>query len=235
MSKFIFLPIVLLTVLMLSLNVEAQTKRNYVLEQRNISAFTKLDIDGGFTVHLMQTEAPFLEIEAHERNIDEVETSVKNGRLYISHKKKMKKVKPMTLHIGFQDLEKIDLNGGISLASDAPLVAENLDLYMSDGINIDLEVNAEYLDIEAEGGINIVLCGKAQKADIELIGAGNLSAFCLVADDMDLALEGAGKASVHIIDNLDVYAEGVATVRYKGNPNVRQEADGIVSIRRVDE
>jgi len=56
MRQFILLLSVLLIIPMLSSTVEAQSKRNYVLEQHDISAFTELDIDGGFTVHLMQGE-----------------------------------------------------------------------------------------------------------------------------------------------------------------------------------
>ena len=215
--------------------VEAQSKRNYVLETRDISNFDELNIDGGFTVHLMSSEEPFLEIEAHKNDVDYIKVSVKNGRLYISQKNKVKKIKPITLHIGFQELDKINLQGGINLSSDVPLKSETLDLEVAGGINIDLEINTSYLNIEAEGGVNLAICGIAEKADVELIGAGNLNAFCLATNEMDLKIEGAGKANVNVVDNLEISAEGVATVRYKGNPDVKKDVQGIVSVRRVED
>jgi len=112
--------------------------------------------------------------------------------------------------------------------------SETLDVDVAGGINIDLEVNTDYLNIEAEGGVNIAICGVTDKADIELIGAGNLNAFCLATDEMDLHIEGAGKANVNVINNLEISAEGVATVRYKGNPEVEKDLQGIASVRQVD-
>jgi len=199
MRKTIVLSLVLMFTSISVINVEAQSKRNYVLETRDISNF-----------------------------------SVRSGRLYVSQKSKVKKIKPITLHIGIQELDKIILEGGINLLSDIPLKAETLDVEVAGGINVDLEVNTNYLNIEAEGGVNIALCGVTEKADIELIGAGNLNAFCLAADEMDLDIEGAGKANVNVINNLEISAEGVATIKYKGNPEVEKDLQGIASVRRVD-
>jgi len=199
-----------------------------------LAAQSKLDVNGGFAVHLMACEDPFIEIEAHKNDVKNVKVSVRNGRLYVSQKNKVKKIKPITLHIGVQQLDKITLQGGINLSSDIPLKAETLDVEVAGGINIDLEVNTDYLNIEAEGGVNIAICGVTDKADVELIGAGNLNAFCLAVDEMDLDIEGAGKANVNVVDNLEISAEGVATVRYKGNPEVEKDIEGIASVRRVD-
>ncbi len=234
MKKTIVLSLVLIFALMSALTVAAQTKRNYVLETRNVDNFDEIDINGGFTVHLMACEDPFLEIEAHKDDVDNVKVSVRSGRLYVSQRNKVKKIKPITLHIGVQELDKIILQGGINLTSDIPLESRNLDLDVAGGINIDLEVNTNYLNIEAEGGVNIAICGVTDKADVELIGAGNLNAFCLAVDEMDLDIEGAGKANVNVINNLEISAEGVATVRYKGNPEVEKDVQGIASVRRVD-
>ncbi len=235
MKKTIVLFIVLIVASISVSTVEAQSKRNYVLETRNISGFDELDINGGFTVHLMACEDPFLEIEAHKDDVENVKVSVRSGRLYVSQKNKVKKIKPITLHIGIQQLDKIILQGGINLSSDIPLKSETLDIDVSGGINIDIEVNTSYLNVEAEGGVNLAICGVTEKADVELIGAGNLNAFCLAVDEMDLDIEGAGKANVNVINNLEVSAEGVATVRYKGNPEVEKDVEGIVSVRRVDD
>ncbi len=234
MKKTIVLSLVLMLALMSALTLAAQSKRNYVLETYNIDNFDEIDIKGGFTVHLMACEDPFLEIEAHKNDVENVKVKVRSGRLYISQKNKVKKIKPITLHIGIQELDKIILEGGIKLFSDIPLKAETLDMDVAGGINLDLEVNTDYLNIEAEGGVNIAICGVTDKADIELIGAVNLNAFCLAADDMDLDIEGAGKANVNVINNLEISAEGVATVRYKGNPEIEKDLQGIASVRRID-
>jgi len=226
MKKIIILLTVLMTASILIPTTEAQSrKRNYVLEKRDISDFTKLDISGGFAVHLMQTDEPSLEIEAPDHVVDDIKTSVKNGRLYISHKHKLKRLKTITLHIGFQKLEKIKLEGGISLSSDAPIQTETLDL----------EVNTEDVYVTAEGGMTMLLCGKTTRADFHLEGAGNLSAFCLVANEMKLEIEGAGKANVHVMNDLEVEIDGVGTVKYKGYPRVKKHIDGIASIRHVED
>jgi len=236
MKKIIILLTVLMTASILIPTTEAQSrKRNYVLEKRDISDFTKLDISGGFAVHLMQTDEPSLEIEAPDHVVDDIKTSVKNGRLYISHKHKLKRLKTITLHIGFQKLEKIKLEGGISLSSDAPIQTEVLDLDLVGGINLDLEVNTEDVYVTAEGGMTMLLCGKTTRADFHLEGAGNLSAFCLVANEMKLEIEGAGKANVHVMNDLEVEIDGVGTVKYKGYPRVKKHIDGIASIRHVED
>jgi len=80
------------------LTVEAQSKRNYVLETRDIGNFDELNIEGGFTVHLMACEDPFIEIEAHKKDVENVKVSVRSGRLYVSQRNKVKKIKPITLH-----------------------------------------------------------------------------------------------------------------------------------------
>jgi len=236
MKRFIIFLAFLMTASMWTSNAEAQSrKRDYVLEKRDISDFTKLDVLGGFAVHLMQSDVPFLEIEAPDHVIDEIKTEVKNGRLYISHKHKHKRLKKITLHIGFQTLEKINLEGGISLSSDMPIQTKTLDLDLVGGINLDLEVKTEDVYVNAEGGVTILLCGKTQRADFSMIGAGNLSAFCLAADEMELDIEGAGKANVHVMEDLDISVEGVGTVKYKGYPKVRKSIDGIATVRHVED
>ncbi len=209
-------------------------KDNIALEKRDISTFTELDVAGAFTVHLMETESPFLEIEAQKHVMDDIETKVRNGRLYITLKHGIKRVKAITIHLGFQDLSEIDISGAVSLKSDAAIRTDRMDIDISGAARLELELIATNAEVDVAGAGSVFLCGQVEYADFQLEGAGKLIATDMVAKAMKLDVSGAGKAKVHVIHELDVNVAGVAVVKYLGNPEVRRNISGMASIRQVE-
>lgn len=209
-------------------------KDNIVLEKRDISTFTELDVAGAFTIHLMETETPFLEIETNQNVMESIETVVQNGRLYITLKHGIKRVKAITIHLGFQELEEIELSGAVSLRSDAPLRTKHMKMDISGAARTEFELISDYTEVEIAGAASVFLCGKVTQADFQLEGAGKLIAPDMVVKEMNLEVSGAGKAKVHVLEELDVDVAGAAIVKYLGNPRIQRDVSGVASIRQVE-
>ncbi len=213
---------------------EAQIRRdNIVLEKRDITAFNELDVAGAFTIHLIESQEPFLEIEADRNVLERITTEVRNGRLYITLKSGIKAVRAITVHLGVQELNEIKLAGAVNLKSDVPLRTEELEMKISGAVRTEFELIANTVDVKVAGAASVFLSGKVDNAKFVLEGAGKLVAPDMLAQSMKLKVSGAGRARVHVLDELNVRVSGAALVKYQGNPEVDKDVSGAASVRQV--
>jgi hypothetical protein len=67
---------------------------------------------------------------------------------------------------------------------------------------------------------------------VQLSGAGDIDAFDLLADNVEIDMSGAGGARVNAKNKLDVSISGVGSVRYRGEPEVHKNISGLGSLKR---
>ena len=100
------------------------------------------------------------------------------------------------------------------------------------GAKIELDMKARNVEINGEGGVLFELDGVADRLKVHLTGAGHVDASELKTKDVTFRVEGVGTGSVYATETLHAQIEGVGKVKYRGNPDVTKNIDGLGSVSR---
>ncbi|MPQ48478.1 hypothetical protein GCQ56_15845 [Marinifilum sp. N1E240] len=205
---------------------------NVKSEDREVSNFDAIKINGAYTIYLSQDDDYSLRIVADENLLDIITSKVKNNVLYISNEKSIYKSKELKLYIGFKHLSKIKANGAISLKSDQILRFDKIDIEINGASSADLELSANRLSIDNSGASTIKLAGKCEEVDIDISGAGSVNAIALKAKKGTIDISGVGSGKVFVEEELRVSISGIGSVKYKGDPRVTSDISFLGSLKK---
>lgn len=205
---------------------------NIKSENREVSNFNNIKINGAFTIYLSQDDDYSLKIVADENLLEVIKSKVKNDVLYISTEKSIYKSRELKLYIGFKHLSGIKANGAISLKSNQVLRFDELDIEINGASSANLELSANRLCIDNSGASTIKLAGKSDDLEIDISGAGSVNAIDLTAKKCKIDISGVGSGKVHVKNELRVNISGIGSVKYKGEPKVTSDISFLGSLRK---
>ena len=205
---------------------------NVQSEEREVSSFETIKVNGAFTIYLSQDDDYSLKVVADENLLDIIKTKVKGDVLYISTEKSIYKSKEMKLYIGFKHLSGLKANGAISLKSDQMLRFDELDIEINGASTAELQLTANRLSIDNSGASTIKLAGKCEEVSIDISGAGSVSAYDLVAKKGSIDISGVGSGKVCVKDDLRVNISGIGSVKYKGEPKITSDISFLGSLKK---
>ena len=205
---------------------------NVQSEEREVSSFETIKVNGAFTIYLSQDDDYSLKVVADENLLDIIKTKVKGDVLYISTEKSIYKSKEMKLYIGFKHLSGLKANGAISLKSDQMLRFDELDIEINGASTAELQLTANRLSIDNSGASTIKLAGKCEEVSIDISGAGSVSAYDLVAKKGSIEISGVGSGKVCVKDDLRVNISGIGSVKYKGEPKITSDISFLGSLKK---
>ncbi|MDD4646567.1 MAG: DUF2807 domain-containing protein [Bacteroidales bacterium] len=201
-------------------------------QEKTISAFNRLVINGNFHVFLEQSDKPSLRIELDENLFDIVKIKQEGSTLRIDTRLSILQASEKNLYIGVKDLEKMELTGSVKVVADSVLRMETLTILVSGAGRIDLPVEVKKLRLDLSGASECDFRGKVDELRIHLSGAGDIDATDLIARDVEVDMSGAGSARVNAKENLDVSISGVGSVRYLGEPKIHKNISGLGTLKR---
>jgi len=201
---------------------------NIVTEERDVSGFDRVQLSGIGDLIISQGDEESLTIEADDNIIQLIETDVFGGELTIQFKRGYSFVPNTTMkfYLTVKELDKISLSGAGKINCDN-FEAEELEFDISGAGDIDFDINAETVEVYLSGAGDISLSGEVDSQDIKLSGVGNYDGKDLESRICDIAVTGAGSATVNVSEELDVNISGVGNVNYTGSPRVEQEISGL--------
>ena len=185
-----------------------------VTEEREVSGFTAVSLQGVGQLEIDQTGTESLSITADDNLLPYIETRVQGGKLIISIKEGtvFNNVTELTYHVTAEAIDSVELDGAGSIE------VSHLD-------TDDWQVNLD-------GTGNITSSGQANKQTVEINGAGAYTADELASQETTIRHNGAGTAVVQVSDHLDVRIDGLGSVDYIGDPTVTQTINGLGTIRQ---
>lgn len=195
-----------------------------------VQPFTKIYLEGGYKVILEQGTQPGLRIKTDEENFKYIDVQSDSESLSLKIKKKHFDFDELVLYITFKDLEKLEIEGGISLETKGYVDLKDFYLHVSGGANIEMNMKANSLKVIGEGGVKFEFDGIANELNATISGAGYLNAIDLKTRRTDCKLEGACAASIYATELLNATISGVGKIRYKGDPQVYKKIEGIGSV-----
>jgi len=218
-----------------TVNLSGNTKT----ENRPVSGFTKVQLDGIGDLSITMGNTESLVVEADENLLPYIITEVKGGTLIIRMKEDIRLVNMISdvnYTLTAKSLESFELNGlgNITLA---PLNTQALTINLdgSGSITVD-ELVADGFQANLNGlGSLTVSGGKVNAQDVTLAGAGSYQAGDLESETASISLTGLGSATVWVTGTLDAELTGAGSLDYYGKPQATVNDTGLGSINSLGE
>jgi hypothetical protein len=203
----------------------------WMSKEYSVQNFSGIYLKGGFKVVLMQGKTAGITVKAKDEEVFEkldVETWDKELRVEVN--RNYMPYDRIRLYITVVNLEEMKVEGGLNLRSDGYLDLKDVLLHVEGGAKVDLKLKADDVQVIGEGGVMVDLEGVAKSLNVRVSGAGHVDAEDLKTETVDFRIEGVGTGSVYALETLNATIEGVGKIRYKGNPKIYKNIEGLGSV-----
>jgi hypothetical protein len=185
---------------------------NVVTTERNVTGFSRIQINLGADLALTQGNSESLTIEADDNLMQYIETKIDNGRLIISTPNNVS-VTPsrfIKLNVDFSTLREIEILGSSNITANA----------------LDLDT----LTIRFSGSGSTGLTGSVNEQIIVISGQATMHNFGLISNRVTVDISGNGTIEVNAEDTLNLTVAGMGIIRYTGDPTISQQVNGSANI-----
>ena len=192
---------------------------NVVSKEIPIKDYDEIQIEGENVdfKYMQSDDVPYLKVETDQNIMD---------LLDINTDSKVLVVRPKNRHTGINPTRFIVITNSTALK----------EFKMAGGGTIKADsIAITRLDCEIAGSGTVSLSGKTEKMNIKSAGSSKIKAFGLETEE--LTCKAAGSTHIEITANKAISTKitGSGTIRYKGNPNIKEKSIiGSGSITKVD-
>lgn len=236
-NKLLKIAIVLLMFfsITISKSFSQENKREIIRQVINVETFHGINAGNIFEIYVRQGTPASVEVETNRKYMESIETTVKNGILFISGSS-IKNPDELNVYITAEHLTDINLSGAAELTANTPLREEKMLLKASGASEITLEVEVDELTVELSGASDVKLSGKANILHAIGSGASSLYANKLVTRETYARSSGASGIHVNTTELLDADVSGASNIKNSGsavkNNEVRYITDERIRVER---
>ena len=210
---------------------------NSASEERQVSNFTKVELNGVGSLNITQGEKEGLQIVGDDNLLPLITTEVKDETLIIAVKKgyTFDPTAELSYNLTVKDLNEIELNGlgGVSMKG---LQTNAFAVFVRGSGNIRIEdLAADTLRVEITGLGDITMSGSVNSQSVVISGSGNYKAKELSSKDAEVKISGLGSAKLWVRENLNARISGGGSIEYLGDPVIEQKVESLGDIKRVEE
>lgn len=206
-----------------------------ITDNRKVTDFTKLEVNGGFKVILKQDSSLNVNITIDDNLLEYVKTDVSGGKLVISTKKNICASNDAVVTIGVKNLEEIKGSGAITFNSEGKLNVKDFYIDLSGAGRTDLDLSAANVRTEGSGATEIKLKGQAASNTVDLKGSSKVNALDFVVGSYNIETTGAGDYKINVLKSLIVKTTGASSIEYRGNPTtVEKKETGSSTIKKIE-
>ena len=177
-------------------------------EERTLSTFKSIELEGIGNILVTQGAPQSVQIVTNQNILSLIETRVVNEELQIDLEPCVNgPLDQLDFLITIPDIEKLELNGV------GNIIGQN-------------DFDVDELELELVGVGEVMVSGTADILEVNSSGVGNVMAFDLIAETVEVFLSGAGNVEVTAQVDLDVTISGSGNVSYKGDPSIDANISG---------
>ena len=238
-SLYFVLPLISLVLMACgTINIGFNTVRgsgNLITEDRAVSGFTKVMIQGTGDLYIEQGNEEALSIEAEDNLMEYLTSEVRDNTLILGFKEgvNVSPTRGIRYNLKVKNLADVSVAGSGNIYMDG-FKAEDLYLSVSGSGNAAIkDLAAASLRIASSGSGNFEVSGSAPKADVNISGSGKYKAGELKTEDTRITIGGSGEAIVWASINLTVQISGSGDISYYGEPSVSQSISGSGSVKSL--
>jgi hypothetical protein len=202
-------------------------------ENRNVSTFTSIDFAVPGTLHIKQSDAQSVKVEAESNVIPRIRTEVSNDVLKIDAVEPIITTERISVYVSLTSISGINNDGAGTVVSDSPLNTNELKLTLQGAGSFNIDLNATQLTTQLSGAGTANLRGNATNHTAVLTGVGSLKSYQLETETTSITIDGVGSAEVAVTKNLDVNITGTGAVRYHGSPEISEQRTGLGTIQKT--
>jgi hypothetical protein len=207
-------------------------------EDRKVSDFTKLKLDGVFKTVITQDGGPASVKVETDQNIQKAVTVANDGEtLEITTQSSTGFNNPsrMTVYVNVKDLSSlIDKSVG-KVETNGTLKADKFNLENDAVGKMDLHIDVQKLTAKINSVGATVLSGSAATADIDNNSVGKLEAYDLKTDTLTIKNNSVGKVEVYAEKEISIDHNGVGSLHYRGNAILKNLRDnGVGKVSKAD-
>jgi hypothetical protein len=197
---------------------------NMITKEVNVSSFSELDVQGVFSVLLIQGNKEEVKIEADDNLQPLFDVKNVGSKLVISMKKDVNfnSKRGLKVYVTFRKLKTMELKTVGNISSDNNLNFDDLKISNKSVGSIDLKMTAQNLDVDNKSVGSVKLNGKAENAIIKNKGVGSVHAASFIVQKMDIDNSGIGSAEVNAAKELVVKDSFLGKVTNKGAAPVKK-------------
>lgn len=216
------------------------TEKNRVLSRTfQVSNFTAINSETVGNIQITQSPNHSLRAEGDAILVENLEASVKNGKLILKtkderlFKKRRNRNSKLTIYISMPQLQLVERDGVGNILIKGIMNAPSITISNEGVGNIEAEnLISNSVKITSEGVGNIKLAGKCETLSIESEGVGNVRTERLLAKKATVQCEGVGNVHFYASEAMKIEAEGIGNVVYYGNPPIKNiDKEGLGKVK----
>lgn len=207
---------------------------NLVTEERQLSEFDQISLNGIGTISVATGDRQHLKIRTDDNVMPLIVTEVRNRKLVISHNKWNLRPTTLDFTIMVKNMKGASISGSGDIYGKNRFVSKDFYTDVSGSGNISLELEADQLDSDISGSGSIQLSGKADFYNASITGSGKIRADNLEAKNASIIITGSGDCRVNVSEQLHAKITGSGDVSYKGYPRITKKITGSGSVKSID-
>jgi len=181
-----------------------------------INNFDEVSLYGPVNLRLRQGSELTVSVDAEPEIFSELSYEVKDG----------------VLEIGFkQNISCFETDQGVWINATVPdlrtIYQSGISEILSDG-----DINFDQLNLYVSGTADIMLSGQVETHKIVSSGLLNTNNFNFLTKNTTVDISGTAEMELSCSDKLDIKVEGLATIYYKGHPEITNSSSG--SLQLID-
>ena len=207
-----------LLVITAAFKASAQTTQN-----RQVSGFNAIAASASFSIHVKIDGTESVKVVADDKDINEIETVVKDGTLHIGTKPStswFRNMKHVDVYVTAKALSGLSNSGSGSINVEGDLKGNAVEIQESGSGRITCSAKSEKTHVHISGSGSIDLNGSSNSAELELSGSGGLKGKAFKVNDLKVRLSGSGSASVYADKSISAHISGSGSLVYAGNASV---------------
>ncbi len=165
---------------------------NIVKQDRQLPAFTKIEVLGSADVIIRQGDHPAVQVHADENLIDMITTEVKKGALQISGEGKIRSYKKFEVHVTMERLDEIVISGSGDVESVGKIEGNEMTIAIFGSGDVSLDLDYKNLNTQINGSGDVRISGINGDLMLTVMGSGDFQADNLRLDNCTIKIMGSG-------------------------------------------
>ncbi len=186
-----------------------------ITEARNVESFHTVSTNSIIDVTIKQSDNQSVSVTTDDNVIQQVETKVSNG----------------TLFIGLEDGEYKDIT--IKIAVEIPTL-NAIDNLGTGDMNIEGFSDLDTFKAKLTGTGDVKLTGSAEQLFVKSLGTGNFKGFGFIVEECEVSQTGTGNCEIHAINTIEGKLTGTGNLYYRGTPKINVTTVGTGKVKAAN-
>lgn len=201
-----------------------------------IAGVTDISVYGIGTCIIVQDSAASEEliIEADDNILPYIEVLQDGNGIIITlkHDTSITTQSDIIYRITVKNLESIHVSDAVKLELEN-ITTDALDITAAGASIISGSLDVQKLQVSISGASSVEVSGVAQKQYVDISGASRFDGSELRGFKAEADCSGSSRAIINVTNSLKGLCEGVSTIKYKNNPQVKVKTAGISSVKKI--